>query len=259
MAKRISTSQHKSRNWKSIAIDVSAIIFSVLFALALDDWRQRRNTNARVDIVLQTLAMEIAANKKEVTRALAYHDPLVDSLSRGQHRMGSFPLRDMAGQINDEADVETILKDLFKTSREMMFRDIEVRQANTTNYYAKIGDRALRVKVETDSMHIYGDGNIQLRSARILNSAWETAMATQTTIHLDVELVAAMTELSRLHEVHDETVRRIINILYGQSGSVTSAMQDLRWFEQSLLNKYDALEAMLAELIELPEASESTE
>lgn len=226
-------------------VDVMAIIFSVLFALALDDWRERRDIRAKVENVLHTIALEIDQNKKEVADALAYHNPLVDSLRNGTHRISSMGLKGRFDPIRNVNDLEDVLNQVMRNNRSMMFKEVQVRQTNAGNYYAKIGDRTYRVQVSADSMQIYGEGNIQLRPARIHNSAWETAIATQTTIHLDFDLVAAMTELTRLHEIHDDTVERIINMLYSGEGSITDAMQDLRWFEQSLLEKYAQVQAIL--------------
>ena len=234
-----------SRSWKSIFIDVGAIVFSVLFALALDDWRVRRDTNAKVDNVIATIRHEVAENKEQVSRALAYHEPLVQNLSAGTHRLSGVGLKERDISVQNEADMEAVLKRMFMGSTRAMFDEITVIKSSDTAYFARVGTRPIRLELTADSLFVYGEGNIQLRAARLLNSAWETAIATQTTIHMDFELVAAMTELAGLHDIHDSTVSRIIEILYTGNGSATSALQDLRWFETAMLEQYAEIEAIL--------------
>ncbi|MEM8484883.1 MAG: hypothetical protein AAF564_05005 [Bacteroidota bacterium] len=234
-----------SRSWKSIFIDIGAIIFSVLFALALDDWRVDRDTNEKVENVIATIRHEIAENKAQVQQALAYHEPLVQNLSAGTHRLGGAGLEERGISVQNEADMAAVLKRMFMGNSRAMFEEIKVLKSSDTAYYARVGARPIRLELTADSLLIFGEGNIQLRPARLLNSAWETAIATQTTIHMDFELVAAMTELVGLHEIHDSTVSRIIEILYTGNGSATSALQDLRWFEASMLEQYAKIEAIL--------------
>lgn len=64
---------------------------------------------------------------------------------------------------------------------------------------------------------------------------------------MDPELVASLTQLSQLNTVHNETVGRIINMLYGQGGSAVPAMQDLLYFEKLLLERYESVQALLDE------------
>ncbi len=235
------------RSWKSILIDVGAIIFSVLFALALDDWRVHRDTKAKVNKVLETIRHEVAQNKEAVSKALAYHEPLVEALTSGRHRIGGANLVERSISVRTASEMEDVLKRMFANNPHVMFEDIEVIKSSDTQYYARVGARPVRLELTSDSLLVFGEGNIQLRPARLLDSAWETALATQATIHMDFELVAAMTELAGLHEIHDSTVSRIIEILYTGDGAATSALQDLRWFEASLLEQYAKIEALLDE------------
>lgn len=245
MLKNLARSSTLARSWKSIAIDVGVIIFSVLFALALDDWRQRQITNEKVEKVIATIRHEISENKTSVGNALAYHRPMVENLVNGTHLMMGVNLEENPIDLSSVSSVEQAIRRMAGNSGAMMFEEINVKQSVSGDYHAKIGDQMVRLVVRPDSMFVYGSGNIQLRPARILNSAWQTAMATQSTLYLDFELVAAMTELVQLHETHNNTVSRIIDILYGNGGSMTSALQDLRWFEEMLLEQYEKIEGIL--------------
>lgn len=247
MLKKSTPAIAATRNWKSIGVDALAIIFSVLFALALDDWRERRNVNKRVETVTATIQHEIAQNKASITDALAYHEPLVNNLSNGTHRLTGLSLEENPMDLSTPAKAEASLRAMINRSGSMMFDEVQFRQIKEHDYRLKVQNRLLRVTVENDSLFVFGVGNIQLRPARILNTAWETALATQTSIHLDFELVSAMTEINRLHGVYDETVGRIIDMLYGRDGSVTPAMQDLLWFERSLLERYEHIEQLLGD------------
>ena len=245
MLKNVSRSNTRARSWKSIVIDVGAIIFSVLFALALDDWRQRRITNEKVENVVATIRHEVKENKAAVQKALEYHGPLANELANGTHLVLALDLKERRLDLSSPLAIQKAIRSMGGNNGKMLFEEISVKQASSGDFHAKIGDDTVRIVVRADSAFIYGSGNIQLRPARLLNSAWQTAVATQSTVHMDFELVAAMTELVQMHEVHNNTVNRIIDILYGNVGSVTSAMQDLRWFEEMLIEQYDEIEGIL--------------
>ena len=234
-------------NWPFLFMEVLAIVSSVLLALALDDWRERRKTNDRVEKALATIQYELSENQKEVSKAREYHEPLVRNLSSGKHLMASIDLADVPFNFNSERTVAQSLREQFTARGSNLFDDIEVVKARGDMYFAKVGDKVVRLVPENDSLKIYGAGNIQLRPARILNYAWDTALATQVTLHMDPELVASLTQLSQLNTIHNDTVARIINMLYGQEGSVVPAMQDLLYFEQLLLEKYESVQVLLDE------------
>jgi len=246
MLRRRMTSSRRL-NWPFLFMEVLAIVSSVLLALALDDWRERRKINDRVEKAIETIQYELTQNQKEVAKALEYHEPLVHNLSSGDHLMTSIDLSKIPFNFNSEQTVAQSLRRYFASRNANLFDDIDVVQSGEGMYYAKVGSKEVRLHSQNDSLKIYGVGGIQLRPARILNYAWDTALATQVTLNMDPELVASLTQLSQLNTTHNETVGRIINMLYGQGGSVVPAMQDLLYFEKLLLERYESVQALLDE------------
>lgn len=242
-------SKHKEsfsrRSWKALVIDVGAIIFSVLLALAVDDWRENRDIKDRVGRVQEIILQEVQANRASVAKALAYHEPLIEELVNGTHLILARSLAGQNVELNTEEQVKTVMSRMLASSPDMAFIDVNAKKIGEGNFYLQMGTRVVRLDISADSIKVYGDGNIQLRPAQISNSAWETAIATNTSIHMDYELVTAMTELTKMHEIHNTTVNKIIDILYGETGEIKSALQDLGWHEALLIEKYDNVELLL--------------
>ena len=68
--------------WSRIAVEVVAIVFSVLLALALDAWWQQREQRDLAQTAQAHLRAEIEANRDAVLRVVAYHDSLATALRR---------------------------------------------------------------------------------------------------------------------------------------------------------------------------------
>jgi type II secretory pathway pseudopilin PulG len=58
------------------------IVFSVLLALGVDEWREKRQTQQRVDQALESFAREIQRNQQSVRKVLPYHERLQRHFSK---------------------------------------------------------------------------------------------------------------------------------------------------------------------------------
>jgi type II secretory pathway pseudopilin PulG len=74
----------RSQPWRPwltrVLIESLFIIFSVLFALALDQWQEERGRNRRAQIALQSIQAELEENRESIQRARSNHVRLRDSL-----------------------------------------------------------------------------------------------------------------------------------------------------------------------------------
>jgi type II secretory pathway pseudopilin PulG len=75
------------------------IVFSVLFALAVDQWRAQRARVARASIALQSIHAELEANRASVQRARDNHLAMRDSLRTYISRREPLPARIYLGGI----------------------------------------------------------------------------------------------------------------------------------------------------------------
>lgn len=63
-------------HWGRLAAEGAAIVFSVLVALAVDEWRESRAHAALAARARAEIVAEAAINRTELTRAIAWHDSL---------------------------------------------------------------------------------------------------------------------------------------------------------------------------------------
>lgn len=59
------------------------IIFSVLFALFINEWRSNVNENYRTETILNNLQLEIKTNHTVLKELLTYHDSVQKNIGRG--------------------------------------------------------------------------------------------------------------------------------------------------------------------------------
>jgi hypothetical protein len=67
----------QTRSWlPKVLVESLLIVFSILLALAVDEWREDRQTEKRVAQALESFTGEIQRNRKAVAKVLPYHELL---------------------------------------------------------------------------------------------------------------------------------------------------------------------------------------
>jgi hypothetical protein len=69
------------------------IVFSVLLALGLNQWQERRGRRERATVALQSIQAELEANRENVGKARANHLSMKDSLQSYAQRNEALPPR----------------------------------------------------------------------------------------------------------------------------------------------------------------------
>lgn len=64
-----------------VLLEAILIVFGVLIALGLNEWRQNRNQAERAQIALKSIRDEIQSNRDRVTASLEYHRSRIDTLA----------------------------------------------------------------------------------------------------------------------------------------------------------------------------------
>ena len=222
-------------------------MFGVLLALVVDDWREQRTHDATVERVLQTVRTELRENRRGVADALPHHRVLAEELGGGGRRLGSIDLREHPLDLEHPDSLRAGLERFLNQAGQPTPSDFRVMRGPGDSYLAMMGGMPARLEVSGDTLTLYGEGNIQLRSASIRNTAWEVAQATQATAHMDHDVVTALSELYHLQRGYDRTVADILDILYRGGASILPALQDLIGYEEALLERYDRLLALVGE------------
>jgi hypothetical protein len=72
--------QSASIPWLRLTAETVAIVFGVLLALVLDDWRQERQEREILTSVTLSLRAELERNQRALEANLPYHESMLDSL-----------------------------------------------------------------------------------------------------------------------------------------------------------------------------------
>jgi hypothetical protein len=72
---------YRAIQWPALGIEALSTIFSVLFALAIDDWRSARADQQRVLQALWSVRREVVANAQLLQTRMGYFGPLRDTLT----------------------------------------------------------------------------------------------------------------------------------------------------------------------------------
>lgn len=230
-----------------LGIEVFAIILSVMLALAVNDWRESRKTQANVANALQTLRSEIIKNQAEVERARLHHRALVEELHSGGRQLVSLDLKTTSIDISNLDRMKADLRAFFVSQDFAVPEKVDLVKKSENEFKLNIYDNVLTITVVGDSLKIRGPGGIQLRSADVRNLSWETAQSMQVLVHMDYEIVAAWAEIYKLQNTHDALVSKILDRLYGAPGTVLPIFEDLVYVEDVLLEKYEFILPLLPE------------
>ena len=70
-------------NWRVLGIEAAAIFLSVLLGFGVTEWREHRSESKRQHTLLHAFALEIEANRENLTRQGSYHHWLLRQMSQG--------------------------------------------------------------------------------------------------------------------------------------------------------------------------------
>lgn len=233
-----------------LGFEVLVIVISVLLALGLNSWREARAKDRLVDRVESTIRSEVLQNREAVREALAYHEPLLEELRAGRRgeRILAIDLAARGVDVGSTANPTTLFRRLLVEGGFPPLPDLlaipDDAEGRSYRLVSSVGQ--MFAEVRADTLEVFAEKPLQLRSAFIRNSAWETAQATETPIHLDYELVTVMSELFQRQQRYRELSTEILQRLYDGTTSVP-AIEDLTNLEASLLETYDAVIAILGE------------
>jgi hypothetical protein len=244
-AKSTKSKKRKSRKIpvKKLLLEFFSILVAITLALAANEWRQIRSNKALVKRVMETLQQEVIRNKESITLSKTYRAQLINELQRGEHLVGKIPYPTANTQ-----DFKGLRTFIYKTARRMqvpLSPDFDFEKVEEGKFQFTYNNSFLRVYAKQDTLFLYGDGNIQLRSPAIANTSWELAQATGALVHMNYTVVEKFSEMYELHNSYQQVISHAIQILYTNQGSILSTLQDMHYYETLILEKYDELLALL--------------
>jgi hypothetical protein len=235
---------------RRLVLEMFVIVVSVMLALLANEWRQGVARAATVEAVAGTARREAEANRAEVARALEHHRDLLAQLRAGGVITARLDLNRVRLDTTSEARLAltatTLARAEARAAGQPAPGPFRARRLPDGRWELTSPESRALVEIRGDSAFIRTPGGIVLRPPFFLDSAWETAQATQATVHMDTEVVAAMAAVRQLQRRVEATAARIIDRLYDAGDAdMVSALSDLATFETELVEAYDRLLGLL--------------
>lgn len=227
--------------------EMSVIVFSVLLALAANEWRQGAARQAAVETVLEMVYSEVTRNRAEVVRSLAHHEELLGQMRGGGVTMARLHLPTTPVDTSSVAALGESITALVQAEARSLGRrtppPFEASRLPDGDWFLESPEGFLRVEIRGDTAVVLGSGNISLNPPFLVEAAWEAAQATQAALSMEPEVVELLARIRQLHRHVESLVARLVDILYGMSGAAEpmSALSDLITFQELLVDAYDEL------------------
>ncbi|MBC7894788.1 MAG: hypothetical protein H7066_05210 [Cytophagaceae bacterium] len=233
-------------NWRRLLAEGLAIIFSVLVALGVDEWRDARQDARRVERAKADIGAEVQFNRPQVARAVAYHDSLIKSLKEGRnmYQVGMIPRDLLPADLSNGRVLLAAIHRALEARGNVLGEGGTLRRIDDSTFAMRVGGERGRARIRREGLALFAEDGIALRTAFIRNVSWETAQATQAVQHMDYALVSEVSLLYQLQRNYLDAVRTTMDALFGGNFE-TGALYDLLSFERSLLVRYDKLEPLL--------------
>lgn len=172
----------------TLTIQILSIVFSILLALSLNEWKESRNNRQLTLATLKNFRQELATNKKAVETALRDQRGFLDSLKK------------QTAQTDPKKEKAIILP--------------------------------------------------EINMPDVLTTAWETALVTKATVHIDYEMVSSLSELylqqKWLSSLEDKVFQTILSPYSHEKKNAESlarslyvSLKNIMEVEGNLLSMYD--------------------
>ncbi len=227
-------------NLKHILIEAILIVFTVSLALALSEWRLQIKTENMVDRVLVTLEDEMRKNVESLETAIKYHKKLVDELRAGRHEMVGLALESLPFDPRNDHELLSFIKQSIVASASSYIEPIEIVYSQEQRFL-RLDQSVGEIVMTSDSIFVYGNGNIILKSADVSINSWQIAQATNSLIEMDYEMIKMLGETTSSVEVYQKTSEKALELLYQNGSGIKSALEDMFWMEKDLLMKCEEI------------------
>jgi hypothetical protein len=238
-----------------LSFEVVAIVFSVLFALFVNSWREDRALARTVRRVEQTLLEEVTYNRAAVAKRVEYHVTLAREILEGTRLLRRLTWEELGSspaQIDRaEAVREILLRQFGEDDPEFdpVVRPAPADAGEGIRFTVDADGTTLKIRLSDQGLDILGSGNVQLDAAWIRNTAWDTMQVTGAALHLDYDLVVEATAVYHLQKAYLDMVATALDLLYAANMASDSRnfagfgqiVGDMARLERTMVERYDVL------------------
>lgn len=231
-------------NKQQLALEFISVVFAVLLALLLNNWRENIKADRVADGVLENIKQEILTNDTLIRKSMKYRAELLLELKEGRHVVNSTPIQNFPIDVHSDDALQKFLNSELPFSMQRSIETLEVR-SNGDRRILIMDDRIYNLQIVNDTLNIMGEANIQLHSANITNQSWKIAQATESIFQMNFELVKKLSELNTLNENYIKTNELALSLLYTGEPGIISVMEDMLQFEKTIITAHEKILPLL--------------
>ncbi|WP_338763476.1 hypothetical protein WAF17_19700 [Bernardetia sp. ABR2-2B] len=231
----------KNINRQQLVIEFVSVVFAVVLALFLNAWRESSSLNTNLTRVKESIKKEILRNDSLIHISYTYRKKLLNSFYANEHLILAAKITDLPVDVMDNEALAIFFKTSLIFGQKQFYDKIEIIQEQDARVL--ILDKSIfDLKVEDDSIKLFGIGNIQLKTPDLSNRSWDLAQATNTIIKMDIELVEKLSILNSLIDTYTKTSENALQMIYtNNQAGLLSVMEDMHHLESKIMQTNTSL------------------
>ena len=236
----------KKINRQQLFLEFISVVFAVLLALFLNQWRESMVTKSSLAQVKNAIKSEIINNDSLIRTSRIYRKSLLDNLYNGRHLVSAFSMKQLPEKSFSNLK---FLEDLFRES--ILFGNLETVEkieikTNESDTLLIIDKKVYRLKAKQDTLRLFGTDNLRLKVPDVINNSWDVASATGTLDKMDVKLVQHLSASKSLLDAYRNTCNQALEIVYSNDNTgIISVLEDMIELEKKIIATDSVLLKML--------------
>ncbi|MEO1053227.1 MAG: hypothetical protein AAFX87_21525 [Bacteroidota bacterium] len=218
-----------------IIMEFVSVVFAVLLALFLNDWREKVALGKTLKAVKENIRQEVQRNDSLIQASYTYRTSLLNEIRSGQHRLFAVPVDQVPVDVyNDNQLADFFQKGLLFDQQTYFDRFFIESQGDQRALV--MGESVFSISVQNDSLLATGTGNIQLRAADVSLHSWDVAQSTGTLAAMSLSQVEVLRKLNTVISNYQNTSNEAIKLIYeGKQRGIQSVLEDMLYLENQIM------------------------
>ncbi|MGB5382664.1 MAG: hypothetical protein WBN19_02375 [Lutimonas sp.] len=228
-------------NKQQLVIEFVSVVFAVILALVLNSWRESSALNANLKKVNESILQEVKNNDALIRESYEYRKELLQSIYSNQNLLLAVSSSDLNFNVNDNTKLANFFKRSLIFGQKEYHENVMVMQEDNFRVLI-LGESVFDLKLEEDTLKLFGIGNIQLKLPDLNNRSWDLAQATGTIVRMNVALVEKLGIVNSLIDIYLKTSESAVEMVYnGKQKGLTSVLEDLNSLEAKIMKANSSL------------------
>ncbi|MGB5264294.1 MAG: hypothetical protein WBN28_11895 [Lutimonas sp.] len=228
-------------NKQQLVIEFVSVVFAVILALVLNSWRESSALNANLKKVNESILQEVKNNDALIRESYEYRKELLQSIYSNQNLLLAVSSSDLNFNVNDNTKLANFFKRSLIFGQKEYHENVMVIQEDNFRVLI-LGESVFDLKLEEDTLKLFGIGNIQLKLPDLNNRSWDLAQATGTIVRMNVALVEKLGIVNSLIDIYLKTSESAVEMVYnGKQKGLTSVLEDLNSLEAKIIKANSSL------------------